>query len=234
MGIGVASSSGTLRKRLIRFLRLNEPETSTVLEFLRSLGSAALIGGAVRDVAREGCKAFSSDLDFVVYEGSHAAFVAEMVRRHGVPNKFGGYRVPGLGCSLDIWHIEDTWAKTSGHAEVSEVEDLLKCMPFDWDAVLFEINTRRLVMLPDYLERLREGTMELQFETNPNPVGLLVRALRRAVLWDLRFGPQLMSFVERMLSAVSWHDVTALDTKAFSTPVLMFHPPEILLRRVRG
>ncbi|HWU85694.1 MAG TPA: hypothetical protein VN253_00360 [Kofleriaceae bacterium] len=38
-----------------------------ILPFIQSLGSAVLIGGAIRDVARAGKDAFSSDFDFVVY-----------------------------------------------------------------------------------------------------------------------------------------------------------------------
>lgn len=70
-----------LRKRLLRLLgksdsRAKDPtEVSTViLPQLEQVGRLALIGGAVRDVARLGVKNFRSYLDFVLYDGNLSAF----------------------------------------------------------------------------------------------------------------------------------------------------------------
>src|SRR5689334_8042334 len=79
-----ARTRDVLSKRIKRLLRLDQPESdqselrSKVLPFLGSLGSVALIGGAIRDVARAGRQGFSSDLDFVIYGGCRDDFVHAM------------------------------------------------------------------------------------------------------------------------------------------------------------
>jgi len=215
-----------LVKRVRRLLRLDQRAhdqselTLRVLPFLNSLGSVALVGGAIRDVARAGRRGFASDLDFVIYGSNKEAFELQMKRCRGVRNKFGGY---GLSCfrwKVDVWHIEDTWAKTAGFVAVSEPSDLIRCTFFDWDSAVYEINAGRLVIPTDYLERLRSNVMDVRLEENPNPIGSLVRALRRAALWKVKFGPRLTAFSRKFLKDTSWEELVSLDARAFSYPVL--------------
>jgi hypothetical protein len=69
----IAATKEVLRKRVRRLLRLDRPKNdrselrARILPCLQSLGEVALIGGAIRDLARSGRSAFASDLDFVVY-----------------------------------------------------------------------------------------------------------------------------------------------------------------------
>jgi len=109
-----------LRKRLLRLLgksdsRAKDPtEVSTViLPQLERVGRLALIGGAVRDVARLGVKNFRSYLDFVLYDGNLSAFhnlmqemgggrigLADILfATHDGALMFGRWRIPGLGQS---------------------------------------------------------------------------------------------------------------------------------------
>src|SRR5262245_18348162 len=84
-----------LIKRIRRLLRLDQPSydqselSYRVLPFLNSLGSPALLGGAIRDVARAGRRGFSSDLDFVIYDTPKDEFAIAMQRVNGIRNKFG-------------------------------------------------------------------------------------------------------------------------------------------------
>ena len=72
----------------------------------------------------------------------------------------------------------------------------------------------------EYLLRLKAGVMEVCLEENPNPGGSLVRALRRAALWKIRFGPQLSMFSRHYLCALDWHDLVERDRAAFDSAVL--------------
>lgn len=221
-GPDVASNREVLHKRVTRLLQLDSGALGTatelrvrVLPFLSSLGSAALIGGAIRDVARGGRRAFSSDLDFVIH-GSDSREFAERVSRVGaVRNRFGGYSLNNFQVKIDVWHIEDTWAKTAGLVNVRTVSDLLSCTFFDWDSVLFDIVSRRLLIPEDYFDKLACRVMDIRLEENPNPEGSLVRALRRAMLWNVRFGPRLTAFARHWLDVFVWNDLVALDARAF-------------------
>jgi hypothetical protein len=192
------------------------------MPFLNSLGSTVLIGGAIRDVARAGKRAVYSDLDFVAYDGDRDHFVAQMERHHGIRNKFGGYGLRCFQLKVDVWHIEDTWAKTAGLVDVKAPADLLNCTFFDWDSVIYDIRGRKLVFSDDYLERLQRNVMDIRLEENPNPRGSIVRALRRAAQWRVKFGPRLSAFSRKCLHELSWEELVSLDARAFSDPILKY------------
>lgn len=229
-----------LLKRIRRLLRLDRGEddqselTLTIIPILKSFGSVALIGGAIRDVARAGRQGFASDLDFVVYGSDKNDFAFNMKSYRGVKNKFGGYGLRCFRWKVDVWHIEDTWARTAGLSNVTEPGDLLQCTFFDWDSAVYELNTNRLIIPTDYLEKLQRNVMDVRLEINPNPTGSLVRALRRAALWKVMFGPKLTKFCKRLLRETSWQELVCLDSRAFSTSVLRYLDRDQLLARLEA
>src|SRR5277367_2927527 len=119
-------STDVLRKRLRRLLghRKEWSEFSTsLLPQLKQLGSLALIGGAVRDVARVGVRSFRSDLDLVLYDGDVLAFRTFMLSLGSRPNRFGGFALSYDRWRIDIWALEDTWARTAGLRQVNKLSD---------------------------------------------------------------------------------------------------------------
>lgn len=224
-----AKTREVLQKRVRRLLDLEgrvagRSELSLeIIPFLRSLGSVALIGGAIRDVARAGKKGFSSDLDFVIYRANRGEFIEQMVHHNGNRNRFGGYALTCFkSLKIDVWHIEDTWAHTAGLTTVRSPADLLRCTFFDWDSVVYELDDSNLILPEDYFRRLLLNVMDIQLEENPNPTGSLVRALRRAALWHVKFGPRLTAFCRHWLKVVPWEDLVSLDASAFPLPVLRY------------
>lgn len=233
----VASSKEALKKRVSRLLRLgvvgDQSElTVRVLPFLGMLGEVGLIGGAIRDVARAGRRGFTSDLDFVIYGTDHSAFSDAMRRVAAVPNKFGGYALQFHHWKVDVWHIDDTWAKTAGHRVVTDPRSLLECTFFDWDSVIFDVKNRCLIAEDDYTNRLKTGVMDIRLEPNPNPEGSLIRALRRAAHWNVKFGPNLTKFASEQLRSTSWDYLIQIDERAFPTSVMKFIDRDDLLRRL--
>lgn len=228
-----------LRKRLLRLLwdnrRIDRPElVNVVLPKLESVGRLLLIGGAVRDVARSGGNQFKSDLDIVVYDLRRDAFLTLMQELGGSRNRFGGYALAFSRWKIDIWALEDTWARTAGLVKVEQPVDLLNCTFFDWDAVLFDLQSARIISKPDYLETLASGILDINLEENPNPRGSLVRALRRGALWKVLFGPKLTRYARRGLEQEAWEHLVALDQSAFAHPVLRHLDPERLRNRLRN
>lgn len=233
-----ARTKEVLRKRVQRLLRLDRDESDRdelrirILPYLQSLGEVALVGGAIRDLARGGRKGFASDLDFVVFGSSREKFREAMLSANGRPNRFGGFALPFRHWKIDVWHLEDTWARTAGIRQVQELRDLLSCTFFDWDSVAFDLRTEQLIFGQDYLTRLNSGVMNLCLEDNPNPGGSLVRALRRAALWNIRFGVQLTEFSRRYLCELDWNDLVMRDRKAFTEAVLLYLNKEDLMHRL--
>lgn len=235
--VRLSPSTEALKKRLERILhnktRVDGPELSEViLPALMEVGRVALFGGAVRDIAREGADRFSSDLDFVVYEGDRDVFQKTIDRFAAEPNRFGGYRLRFSRWRVDVWMLEDTWAKTAGLREVNRIEDLLDCTFFDWDAVLYLLDSKQVIHRAEYFERLQLGVMDVNLEANPNPIGSLVRGLRRAASWDVYFGERLSHLARESLDRFSWEEMVALDSRAFARPILRGLDRELLFERL--
>src|ERR1700691_1233864 len=227
----LASRIPVLKKRLRRLLgegggKKAAEISDVILPQLSKVGHLALIGGAVRDVARCGVRRCKSDLDFVLYEGNAPAFRTLMQDLSARPNRFVGYSIRYPQWRVDIWALEEPWAHTAGLRQVDRLEDLLDCTFFDWDAIVFDLRTSRIIMKPDYFQALASNIMDINLESNPNPTGALVRALRRGYLWRTRFGKKLTTFVKRQLTATPWETLVALDDSAFASPVLRFLDPK--------
>jgi hypothetical protein len=233
----LASEGPVLRKRLKRLLGQDGRKAAAeisgiILPQLQEVGKLALIGGAVRDVARSGVSRFRSDLDFVLYDGDATSFQNLMKRLAAVENRFGGFSIRYERWKVDIWALERTWARTAGLRNVSRIHDLLDCTFFDWDAIVFDLHTKSIIAKPDYFESLNAFVMDVNLEENPNPTGSLVRALRRGALWQVRFGPKLTSFVRRQLDQENWAALVRLDEKAFTLPVLRHYDPSRIRARL--
>jgi hypothetical protein len=112
---------------------------------------------------------------------------------------------------VDFWALRSTWAYTEGHATVDQLEDVTGCTFFDWDAVLYDVQRRKVVCDNDYLDRLRTRKIEVNLLPTPSVNGNLLRAVRRVLLWDIEPGPRLFSFIMQHLSEESFKDIADTD-----------------------
>lgn len=199
--MSIAPNKSALKRRLDRYLWANRSGEMEALQAVlksnfRSFDRVAVIGGLVRDFAREGRTGFRSDVDLVIHDSKEeVALLAEKLR--ATPNRFGGYGYKSGPWKIDFWALETTWAKK--HVPMQTLEDVLLGTFFDWDAVAYDLWERKLICHDDYLERLRTRTLEINLRPNPSPMGNLVRAIRRLVLWQLVPGERLMCFINEYL-----------------------------------
>lgn len=212
-----------LKRRLDRYFWQNRSAEMALLNqvfdehFLR-FDRVAVVGGLVRDFAREGRAGFRSDVDLVI-EAS-AASVAEVAERlGGTSNRFGGHGVKVGAWKIDFWALETTWAARHAGVAVSRLEDITKCTFFDSDAVAYDLRTRRVLCSPSYLDRLAGAELDVNLGATPSPQGNLLRSMRRLVLWRYRSGPGLRRFIEEHLDEDNFQAVRAAEAKLFSLPV---------------
>jgi hypothetical protein len=147
--------------------RSTKPEVARTLGQLEQIGHLALVGGAVRDVARVGIERFRSDLDFVFHNGDLQAYVRLMEKLGAARNRFGGYRFDVGRTQVDVWALEHTWAHVAGYRRVGSIEDVLRCTFFDWDAILYDLPTRRIITFESYFNRVRSGVLDINLLENP-------------------------------------------------------------------
>jgi hypothetical protein len=233
----VPKNSTALKKRVTRLLRLDgsnnsDPIIREIIPTLKETGHIALIGGAIRDLAMAGRRGFKSDLDFVAYGKSRSDFSRTMNKLGGCQNSFGGYGLQFGVWKVDIWHLQDTWAKVKGIKKVDNLDDLLECTFFDWDSIVFDIDSNKLLHSRYYLNRLKMKIIDIKLEHNPNPRGSLIRSIRRAAIYDARFGPRLTRFAISELSKYSWDSLVDIDSSAFTTPILRYLDRERIHERL--
>jgi hypothetical protein len=219
--MSTAPNKTALKRRLDRYFWANE---TGEMVFLRQVledrfspfDRVAVIGGLVRDFAREGRAGFRSDLDLVIDAPADrvAALAAEL---GATSNRFGGFGCKQGPWKIDFWALETTWARR--HVPVQRLEDIVACTFFDWDAIAYDLKGRRLICADNYLGRIRQRTLDINLLPNPSPMGNLVRAVRRLVLWKLQAGPLLQSFIGEHLDETALRFIHTKETELYASPV---------------
>lgn len=219
----VAPDLSALKRRLDRYFWANRSGEMALLRQLLTahfgaFERAAVIGGLVRDFAREGRAGFRSDVDIVIE--APASRVADLAMKLGAaPNRFGGYGFRGGPWQIDFWALETTWAVRNAGVSVSRLEDIIRCTFFDWDAIAYDLRERRLICSRDYLDRIRRGTLDINLRPTPSPEGNLLRSMRRLVLWRLHTGPGLRAFIDETLDEKTFRSIQAKERRTYSRSV---------------
>ncbi|NQD93261.1 hypothetical protein HP532_11455 [Pseudomonas sp. CrR25] len=197
----IAPNQSALKRRLDRYLWANSSGEMEALQAaldsnFRAFDRVAVIGGLVRDFAREGRSGFRSDVDLVIDDSKEkVALLAEKL--NATANRFGGYGYKSGPWKIDFWALETTWARK--HVPIRGLEDVLLSTFFDWDAVAYDLWERKLICHDDYLERIRAKQLDINLQPNPSPMGNLVRAVRRLMLWQVSPGEKLKHFIDEHL-----------------------------------
>ncbi|MBS0343203.1 MAG: hypothetical protein JSS56_22085 [Proteobacteria bacterium] len=216
-----APNKSALKRRLDRYFWNNNTEE---MNFFRQVYAqhfdgfdrVAVIGGLVRDFAHEGRAGFRSDIDLVI--DAPQAQVEEIAQKlRAEPNRFGGFGCKQGPWKIDFWALETTWARR--HVQVRELEDLLACTFFDWDAIAYDLKRKRVICDDDYLERIRKGTLDINLLPNPSPLGNLVRATRRLIVWRVQAGPALKDFIRNHLDDSALKYIKEKEAELYSHPV---------------
>ena len=217
----VAPNLSALKRRLDRYFWANRSGEMALLRQLLSdhfgaFDRIAVIGGLVRDFAREGRSGFRSDVDLVIE--APADSVAELARTlRAAPNRFGGYGFEGGPWRIDFWALETTWAARHAGVSVSRLEDVIRCTFFDWDAAAYDLRTGRLICSRDYLDRIRQGSLDINLRLTPfRPRVTCYAQFGGLELWRLQSGPTLRAFIEENLDDETFRLIQAKEKQLYS------------------
>ncbi len=213
----VAPNIPALKRRLDRFFYTKAAKDVDALQSmlignLREFPRVVVIGGLVRDFAREGRKAFRSDVDLVI-DASSEDVNAFAKRLGATPNKFGGYRFHNAPWQIDFWALETTWSARESGVKLTEIEDVLMFTFFDWDAIAYDLRRHLVIGSDDYLDRIRSKILDINLSKTPTPENNLLRAVRRLTLWGVHAGPQLRKFIEEHLDDVTLRELQRKEKK---------------------
>lgn len=183
-------------------------------------GDIYLFGGVLRDLALYGKRGFDSDIDIVV-DGEWSGFVDYLESVGAGRNKFGGYRLAVGDWPIDVWNAEDTWAIREGFVAYDGVSSLIKTTVLNWDAILMNWRSRAFICDPSYLESLRERSIDVVLEQNPNPLGMAVRVLRHLSSKDARrIGRRAAEYLERCTRKYSLEQLVQAEVESYKNSVI--------------
>lgn len=161
---------------------------------LEKVGPFCLFGGAARDIALHGRKAFPRDLDLVVKTGSRAKLRHTILPFGASLNAFQGFVMKHRETDFDIWRLEDTWGINKLKIERPTFEDLLKTSVFNIEAILIEFPSLK-VYDGGFREGFEQRMLELNLSDNPMVELNLLRAAAFVKRFRLRIGPKLSSWI---------------------------------------
>lgn len=217
--MNITSSRSHIKRRVDDYIWYDQsPPLRSLRRILRDefveIGEVAIIGGLVRDIARKGPTAFSSDVDLVLNVAPRK--VERLAARlNAKPNRFGGFGVEFPRWKVDFWALSNTWAHRQGHVVVKELSDLTETTFFDIDAILYVVNTRRVIAKANYVDVLLKNTLDINLSANPSIDGNLVRTIRRVLGWNLNVGKKLRLFIERNLTDHMFLHIIDVEKKLY-------------------
>lgn len=181
----------TLEKPPLENKFRNHPTYSSPAQLLNFISESLpnselyLFGGVLRDLALFGKRGFKSDIDIVV-DGDWKNCSEYIQSLGATKNKFGGFRLDISGWPVDIWHAKETWAIAQGLVQYKDIRSLTKTTILNWDAILMDWKTKKIICPENYLEALRERQMDIVLQQNPNPLGAAVRVFRHLCSKDAK------------------------------------------------
>lgn len=217
----IAPNNPALKKRLDRYFWSNNTGEMLFLrrlldEHFTAFDRIAVIGGLVRDFAYEGRSGFRSDIDLVI-DAPQERVEKLAALLNATPNRFGGFGSKQGPWKIDFWALETTWARK--HVSIESLEDIVSCTFFDWDSIAYDLNKRKLICPEDYLSRIRNKTLDINLYPNPSPLGNLVRAIRRLMVWEAQPGPLLRQFIHEHLDDSALQFVQSKEVELYTYAV---------------
>jgi predicted nucleotidyltransferase len=203
--------------------------TRSIAEFLDFLSDAMpqgdlyLFGGIIRDLALFGKRGFDSDVDIVV-EGEWEHCVKYLEAQGAHRNKFGGYRLSVAGWPVDVWNAEETWAIRQGIVAYKGIGSLTETTVLNWDAILMNWKSRSFVHKSRYLQDIRDRTLDVVLEENPNPLGMAVRVFRHLCLKDARRITRAgATYLAHAAERYSFQEIRSEEIRSYGTSLIP-HP----------
>lgn len=196
-----------LERRINKYITRSEqirPDLYFVLEKIKNkLPESVIFGGAIREfsVKKGYIRKFSSDIDIV--SAASKDTIEDAIKRFNPSlNKFGGFRFSYGKFLFDIWSLPDTWAFNHhqnnnfiSNKNKLTLNDLLKTTFFNMDAAIFHLSEKKLILSDTYDIWIEKSLIDINFPANPNPQGMINKAIKASILYDAVLSNELLIFI---------------------------------------
>lgn len=219
----IVDDIGALKKRINRFLdsrKYDRGEVSNFIDLAREVGSVAIFGGMLRDLCIGGNRFFDSDVDLVFEQQSKSNIESLLDSYKYEINSFGGYRVHLRKWQIDIWALENTWAFKNGLVKNNGFKSLLETTFFNWDAIVYEINSKSISVSQDYFDVLKARYLDINLLPNCNEVGSTVRTLRMMIKLNAKLSPRLRDYLYNSINLIGYETLIDWERRKYKNCAL--------------
>lgn len=214
----IVKDFSALKKRIGRFLnskKFERDEVFDLMELSQKLGRVAIFGGMLRDLCIGGNRFFDSDVD-LVFEQHDKGNLESLLKEYNYKlNAFGGYRIQLKKWHVDIWKIENTWAFKNNLVKLDGFESLTKTTFFNWDAIVYEVDSGDIHSSDNYLLNLHERYLDINLIDNPNHLSSVVRTLRMLIKLNAKLSPSLRDYVLSNMEKYNSDVIIAYENKKY-------------------
>lgn len=214
----IVKDFSALKKRIGRFLnskKFERDEVFDLMELSQKLGRVAIFGGMLRDLCIGGNRFFDSDVD-LVFEQHDKGNLESLLKEYNYKlNAFGGYRIHLKKWHVDIWNIENTWAFKNNLVKQEGFKSLTKTTFFNWDAIVYEVDSGEIHSSENYLFNLHERYLDINLIENPNALSSVVRALRMMIKLNAKLSPALRNYVLNNIEKYNLDVIVAYEKQKY-------------------
>lgn len=130
------------------------------------------------------------DLDIVISRKTTFSNLINILDNYGKYqlNAFGGFKINIKGLSIDIWHIEDTWAIKNNFIEIgneSMEKSVLKSTFFNFSSILYNFKEEKFIYNRIFKDFYKTKTIDIVLEENLSELLCLINIIYYAEKFEL-------------------------------------------------
>ena len=189
--------------------------SSEFLERLASSCNVLIFSGIIRNFF---INYFGKVRDFDLVIDCDESILETLLKEYSFrKNSFDGYKVEVGALTIDIWHINKTWAFTNNKLSPALFPQytLPKTTFFNFSAIVFDFNNKEFVYDQHFIDFLKIGKVDLVLQENPLPELCIVNTIYYKEKYKLEISKNLEYFCVLNFSNYSQNDYEKIQIKHF-------------------
>lgn len=156
------------------------------------------------------------DFDIVV-RGNEFSIERFLANLEYTKNSFGGYKILVDSLTIDIWHIEKTWAYTNKKVDLQLFNDynLPNTAFFNFSSVVFDFNNLKFIYSSSFEHFLETMEIDLVLEENPMPHLCIVNTIYYMRKFHLNISKRLKNYIVQHFNQYTEEDYCDIQIKHF-------------------
>lgn len=160
------------------------------------------------------------DLDIVISRNSNYTNLETILKKYGdfKLNAFGGFKLNIKGLSIDVWHIEDTWAIRNGYVKTDNTlieKAVLKSTFFNFSSILYDFKKEKFIYDDSFKTFYKTKTIDIVLEENLSELLCLINIIYYAQNYRLSLSNKIKVYFIKRFSNYTKQDYDDIQLKHF-------------------